>query len=140
MTKKSEGRTSKEIKMRRVRETQTLRRPTEEDQPEATEVEVEENSMASSEDVVNSEVVEHPGETLEETIGAEAEVKDLSEEEEELTATTEISMFILRQRTKRSAMDQSPLPKLRSPISMIESQRTRKGLLGLSALHKLRRK
>ena len=126
MIKRLEDPTSKEIM--RVMRHPMLMRPIGADQPEEPEVGVEEVTiMVSSEDVVSIEEEVPQEVNLEAIPGQEAEELHIEVLEVD-TATLEMNHNI-NLRMRRSVMDQSHLPQMKSLLSMRELPRTKTSLL-----------
>ena len=125
MIKRLEDQTSQEPK--RIMKEPMLMKPTGADQREATEAVVEEvTTMESSEDVVSTE----------DEVPQEANSEATLELEVEAVVSTEVEVDIpilgknhnTNLKMRRSAMDQSHLPRMRSLLLTKELRRTKKSL------------
>jgi len=122
MIKRLEDQTSQELT--RIMKHLMLKRPTGVDQPEATEEEVEEvTTMESSEDVGSIED-EVPLEVNSEAI-QELEVEDVVSIEAEVDIPTLEKNHNTNLKMRRSVMDQSHSPKMRSLLLTKELRRTK---------------
>ena len=122
MIKRLEDQTSQELT--RIMKHRMLKRPTGVDQPEATEGEAEEvTTMESSEDVGSTED-EVPLEVNSEAI-LELEVEDVVSIEAEVDIPTLEKNHNTNLKMRRSVMDQSHSPKMRSLLLTKELRRTK---------------
>ena len=122
MIKRLEDQTSQELT--RIMKHLMLKRPTGVDQPEATEEEAEEvTTMESSEDVGSTED-EVPLEVNLEAI-LELEVEDVVSIEAEVDIPTLEKNHNTNLKMRRSVMDQSHSPKMRSLLLTKELRRTK---------------
>ena len=122
MIKRLEDQTSQELT--RIMKHRMLKRPTGVDQPEATEEEAEEvTTMESSEDVGSTED-EVPLEVNSEAI-QELEVEDVVSIEAEVDIPTLEKNHNTNLKMRRSVMDQSHSPKMRSLLLTKELRRTK---------------
>ena len=122
MIKRLEDQTSQELT--RIMKHRMLKRPTGVDQPEATEEEAEEvTTMESSEDVGSTED-EVPQEVNSEAI-LELEVEDVVSIEAEVVIPTLEKNHNTNLKMRRSVMDQSHSPKMRSLLLTKELRRTK---------------
>mgnify|MGYP007055441319 CR=1 FL=1 len=122
MIKRLEDQTSQELT--RIMKHLMLKRPTGVDQPEATEEEAEEvTTMESSEDVGSTED-EVPLEVNSEAI-LELEVEDVVSIEAEVDIPTLEKNHNTNLKMRRSVMDQSHSPKMRSLLLTKELRRTK---------------
>ena len=122
MIKRLEDQTSQELT--RIMKHRMLKRPTGVDQPEATEEEAEEvTTMESSEDVGSTED-EVPLEVNSEAI-LELEVEDVVSIEAEVDIPTLEKNHNTNLKMRRSVMDQSHSPKMRSLLLTKELRRTK---------------
>ena len=116
MIKRLEDQTSQEL--RRIMKHQMLTRPTEANQPEATEEEAEEVTiMESSEDVASTE--EEVLQEVNSEATEEKEAEDVANTEEEVEVdipTLGKNNHNTKNKMMRSVMDQSHSPKMRSLI------------------------